>query len=140
MQLKAYIQEPNTNLKLDSSYRAVAVNNETLEDLLTTRAEHIPIKLLHVFGVCPFIALGLLWIIIIIMLTLYVCAGKLKEKPKLNRQRKSVILSFALISFSRLVYFLILDGLAVYERDHTLQSDLNEIFYDGEFGDYHHLL
>ena len=140
MQLKAYIQEPNTNLKLDNSYRAVAVNKETLEDLLATRTENMPIKLIHVFGVCPFIALGLLWVMIIITLTLYLCAGKLKKKPKLNRQRKSIILSFALISSSRLIYFIFLDGFAVHVRDFTLQSDLKEIFYDGKFGEYHNLL
>lgn len=140
MQLKAYIQEPNTNLKLDNSYRAVAVCKETLEDLLEDRIENMPIKLVHVFGLCPFIALVLVWLLIIIALTLYLCAGKLKKKPKLNRQRKSVILSFALISSSRLVYLIILDAFAVHVKISTLHSDLKEIFFDGKLGDYHHLL
>ena len=140
MQLKAYIQEPNTDLRLDNSYRAVAVCKETLEGLLEERTENMPIKLVHVFGVCPFIALGLIWLIIIIMLTLYGCTGRLENRPHLNRQRKSVILSIALISTSRLVYCIVMDGFAIHFRKSTLQSDLKNIFFDGKFGDYHHLL
>ena len=128
MQLKAYIQEPNTNLKLESSYRAVAVNKETLEGLLTTRTENMPTELVHIFGVCPFIALGLIFLIAIIILILYACAGKMEKKPKLNRQRKSVILSITLISCSRLVYFIFLDGFALHVRNSTLLSDLKESF------------
>ena len=118
----------------------MAVNKETLEDLLKNRTENMPIGLIHVFGVCPFIALYSICLIVVIMLTLYTCAGKPKKKPKLNRQRKSVTLSIALVSCSRLIFFIFLDFLAIHARDSTLDSDLKEIFYVRKFGEYHDLL
>ena len=104
----------------------MAVNRKTFDRILDVRS---PIKPILVFIVCPIFMFLIMLVLLALIFVLHCIRGTFK-KGELNRNGKAAIMSSAIISISRLLYFIALDSCAV----HLSRNTTNEavITYPGE--------
>ena len=133
MQLKVYIQEHTIFPEMGDSYVAMAVNKETFQQMLTVRS--MDIKVAHIFITCPIIITVVMLFILLIVVALHYFFRDTFKEGGLNRHRKAAIVSIAIISFNRLVYFVALDSCAI-----CFRSETSSIHYDGPPGELHAIL
>ena len=111
---------------MEDTYIPVAANSTTLIGLLDNSL-YTPLLLSseHILFICPIIATILVLTMMVILLTLHampgvlsgVCGLKNKErKTGIKNQDKATILAVSIISFNRVVIFIIFDGLALHFR------------------------
>lgn len=96
----------------------MAVNRRTFDRILDVRS---PIKPILVFIVCLIFIFLIMLVLLALIFVLHCIRGTFK-KGELNRNGKAAIMSSAIISISRLLYFIALDSCAV----HLSRSTTNE--------------
>ena len=135
-----YIQEHTIFPEMGDSYVAMAVKNKTFQQMLTARS--MDINPAHVFIACPLFIIVVMSIILLVVVLLHYFFRDTFKEGGLNRHRKAAIVSIAIISFNRLVYFVALDSCAIYfRRDIEIKyPEYSSIHYDGQPGKLHAIL
>ena len=81
LQLKVYMHESSIYPRITDDDVPMAADNETLMDALrkVSRSDLLPASNRLTLSVCPFVAAGLIFILIIIILVTYVNGGNLRK-------------------------------------------------------------
>ena len=111
MQLKIYIQERTIYPEMDGSYVAMAVNNRIFKQMFV--AHSMDIESTAVFIACPITIVVIFMVVILLIAMIHYFFRDTFKEGGLNRHRKAAIVSSAIISFNRLVYFIALDICAI---------------------------
>jgi hypothetical protein len=107
----------------------MAVNRKTFNQLLDVRSTNI--NAAAVLTVCPIFIFIVLVFILAIILILHCCRGTVKES-ELNRHRKAAIVSSSIVGFNRLIYFVILDIIAIYFGRMITNNDYGTIHFQDQ--------
>ena len=118
MQLKIHILEQDFHPKMDETYKAVAVNDSSVQDVFfETFYGGESLSSANILFTCPIVVI---WVVILIMgIVIFLNIWRRYSNKKhsgLKRPTKVNILSFSIISSVRLIIFLIFDLLAVTYR------------------------
>jgi riboflavin transporter FmnP len=108
---------------MTDAYIPVAANSTNLMELFNNSYyTTAPLSSEQVFFLCPIIATILVLIIMVILVVLYaipcggVCGLKTRGKTGIKNQHKATIVAFSIISFNRIVIFIVYDILALQLR------------------------
>ena len=118
MQLKIHIQEQSYYPMMDEEYIPVAANSKTVLEILNDSpyTQLVQLSSEHILFFCPLSVTIITLALIVIVLMLYACRGIVKfnssVKAKLKGQTKATILAFTVVSFNRIVMFIIFDAIA----------------------------
>ena len=149
LQLKAYVQEQSITAHVDDSYAASATNDDSFSDTIRTYGKDTDYLAVYLSITYPVIIPICMLGIIVQLMALYVCVRKHRysqtgEKKrtrlqKLTRRFRAGIISFAIISFVRLVMIVGTDVAAVYYTEEPTEVEIEEI-HDDNISYYHSIL
>ena len=137
-----YIQEHTIFPEMGGSYAAMAVNNRTFQQMLMARYMNVEATHINFFIACPIIIIVVVLIVLFVVVSVHYFFRDTFKEGGLNRHRKAAIVTIAIISFNRLVYFAALDICAVsFRNDIAIKyPEYSFIHYDGPPGKLHAIL
>ena len=108
---------------MTDAYIPVAANSTNLVELFNNSYyTTAPLSSEHILFVCPIVATFLVLIIMVVLVVLYtvpcgeVCGLKTRGKTGIKNQHKATIVAVSIISFNRIVIFIVYDILALHLR------------------------
>ena len=122
-QLKIHLLQQSLYPQMPDTYTPVAANSTNLLEILNSSYySPLPLSSEHILFVCPIMATILVIVIIVILLLLHlvpcakICRIKSKGKAGIKNQDKATILAVAIISFNRIIIFIVFDAVALNYR------------------------
>ena len=144
IQLNMYIDEQSINPRIPASYFPIAVNNETLEEVINNVTETlIQVSRKDILISCPIIATVLTIIVIVTMLIIYAYGANLRNQlgnGDLSSRAKATTMSISIISFGRITIFILLDTGAILFRNKHLDTQVEAIYHSGKFGELNDIM
>ena len=137
IQLSVYMDEQRINPWIPYSYSAIAVNNETLDQVMNNLTEKtLIVSRKDVLITCPIIATALTMFVTITVLILYCCGRSTRNKQSigLSDQSKAIIITVSFISIGRILTFIGFDIVAIYAREEHLDLQVRSIYHSGKTG------
>ena len=137
------MDEQDINPRILASYSAVAVNNETLDQVINNITERTLVaSRKDVLIACPIIATALTMFVTITALILYCCEriNRNKQSDGLSDQAKAVIITISFISIGRILTFIGFDIGAIIVRDKHLDPQVHSIYHSGSIGDLNDIM
>ena len=108
---------------MTDAYIPVAANSTNLVELFNNSYyTTAPLSPEHILFVCPIVATFLVLIIMVVLVVLYampcgeVCGLKTRGKTGIKNQHKATIVAVSIISFNRIIIFIVYDILALHLR------------------------
>ena len=136
--MKAFVEQQDASGKIDDSYNAMVADRDEVSRII--REENN--RLTNVV-----IILQVTFVIFVVTLTVAVlslrrctnftkkrCKGKKHDSSK-NIQQQSAVISISIITFHFLIYILVLDGVALYNRQNPPDPEISAIYRNEEPGD-----
>ena len=136
--MKAFVEQQDASGKIDDSYNAMVADRDEVSRII--REENN--RLTNVV-----IILQVTFVIFVVTLTVAVlslrrctnftkkrCKGKKHDSSK-NIQQQSAVISISIITFHFLIYILVLDGVAIYNRQNPPHPEISTIYRNEEPGD-----
>lgn len=128
IQLHTHIQSQSIVPHLESSYTALAVNEETFDQVIIGGVALVILA-------CPICAIVLVLVVMVMLLVVYIKRDQWKNKPPLTFGAKATLLSLAITNASYTILVYIMDTHAVKGRD-----QLYTIHSQGEVGTPYNIL
>ena len=137
MQLNVYSNEQRINPRISDSYSAIAVNHETLDQVINNITDStLTVSRKIVLIACPIVITAMILFVSVTVLALYSCGGIRKRWSNgLSNQAKAAIISICFISIGRIVIFIGLDIGAIIVQHKNLDPRIRSIYHRGRAGE-----
>ena len=136
--MKTFVKEQDANANIDDSYNAMVADRDEVSRII--REENNRLTNVVIVLQVTFVVFVVTLTVVILLLRRYTnFTGKRCNRKKHNSsktiQQQSMVISISIITFHLLIYILVLDGVALYNRQNPPHPEISAIYRNEEPGD-----
>ena len=133
--MKTFVKEQDANANIDDSYNAMVADRDEVSRII--REENNRLTNVVIILQVTFVVFVVTLTVVILLLQRYTNLTRKRCNGNSSKtiQQQSTVISISIITFHFLIYILVLDGVALYNRQNPPHPEISAIYRNEEPGD-----